>query len=134
MWVTNPKNLSVETQQELQALKEQFPSLGQLTDPRESLRAIFDDRTIARPAEGRKRLGAWMEQVRGLGLTALNTFCRTLDYWLNKIANSFQSRGGNGRTEGLNHGLHAILWRAFGMANVQNFRLRVLHCFGLGLA
>lgn len=133
LWVTNPENLSAEARQELQALKEQFPSLGQLAEQREALRAIFDDSKIVRPAEGRKRLRAWMEQVQGLGLTALNTFCRTLDNWLDKIANYFRSRGSNGRTEGLNHGLRAILWRAFGMANFQNFRLRVLHCFGLGL-
>jgi transposase len=134
LWVTNPENLSAEAQQELQALKERFPSLGQLAEQREALRAIFDDRRIASPAEGRKRLRAWMEQVQGLGLTALDKFCRTLGNWLDKIANYFRSRGSNGRTEGLNHGLRAILWRAFGMANFQNFRLRVLHCFGLGLA
>ena len=72
--------------------------------------------------------------MQGLGLTALDKFCKTLGNWLDKIANYFRSRGSNGRTEGLNHGLRAILWRAFGMVNFQNFRLRVLHCFGLGLA
>lgn len=69
-----------------------------------------------------------------LSVTALDRLCKTLGNWLDKIANSFQSRGSNGHTEGLNHGLRAILWRAFGMVNFQNFRLRVLHCFGLGLA
>jgi transposase len=98
------------------------------------LRAIFDDRSITSPAEGRQRLRAWMEQVQGLGLAALDKFCKTLGNWLDKIANYFRSRGSNGRTEGLNHGLRAILWRAFGMVNFQNFRLRALHCFGLGLA
>jgi transposase len=133
LWVTNPENLSAEAQQRLQALKERFPSLGRLAEQREALRAIFDDRKIVSPAEGRKRLRAWMEQVLGLGLAALDRFCRTLGNWLDEIANYFRSRGSNGRTEGLNHGLRAILWRAFGMANFQNFRLRVLHCFGLGL-
>jgi transposase len=134
LWVTNPENLSATAQQELQRLKEQFPSLGQLAEQREALRAIFDDRSITSPAEGRKRLRAWLEQVHRLGLTALGRFCKTLGNWLDKIANYFRSRGSNGRTEGLNHGLRAILWRAFGMVNFQNFRLRVLHCFGLGLA
>ncbi len=134
LWVTNPENLSVEAQRTLQALQEQFPSLGHLAKQREALRAIFEDRSITSPAEGRKRLCAWMEQVQGLGLTALDKFCKTLGHWLDKIANYFRSRASNGRTEGLNHGLRAILWRAFGMVNFQNFRLRVLHCFGLGLA
>jgi transposase len=133
LWVTNPENLTGEQQQQLQALKKEFPSLGQLADQREALRAIFEDRSIASPTEGRKRLQAWLEQAQGLGLTALNSFCQTLSNWLDKIANYFRSRGSNGRTEGLNHGLRAILWRAFGMANFHNFRLRVLHCFGLTL-
>jgi transposase len=134
LWVTNPEHLSVTAQQELQQLKQQFPRLGQLADQREALRAIFDDGSIASPAEGRKRLHAWVEQVQGLAIPALDKFCKTLGNWLDKIANYFRSHGSNGRTEGLNHGLRAILWRAFGMVNFQNFRLRVLHCFGLGLA
>ena len=69
-----------------------------------------------------------------MGLRALDKFCKTLSNWLDLIANYFRSRSSNGRTEGLNHGLRAILWRAFGMANFQNFRLRVLHCFGLNFA
>jgi transposase len=133
LWVTNPENLTREQQQQLQALKKAFPSLGQLAGQREALRAIFEDRSIASPTEGRKRLQAWLEQVQGLGLPALHRFCKTLSNWLDKIANYFRSRGSNGRTEGLNHGLRAILWRAFGMANFHNFRLRVLHRFGLSL-
>jgi transposase len=133
LWLTNPENLTGEQRQQLQALKKAFPSLGQLAEQREALRAIFEDRSIASPAEGRKRLQAWLQQAQGLGLTALNRFCKTLRNWLDKIANYFRSRGSNGRVEGLNHGLRAILWRAFGMANFQNFRLRVLHCFGLSL-
>ena len=130
LWLTNPENLRSEEQEQLQALKKQFPSLGALADQREALRAIFDDRSITSPAEGRRRLQAWMQQVQRLGLAALDKFCKTLSNWLDKIANYFRSRGSNGRTEGLNHGLRAILWRAYGMVNFQNFRLRVLHCFG----
>jgi transposase len=131
LWLTNPENLPCEQQKQLQAFKKEFPSLGQLADQREALRAIFEDRSISSPRQGRKRLQAWLEQAQGLGLTALNSFCKTLSNWLDEIANYFRSRGSNGRTEGLNHGLRAILWRAFGMANFENFRLRVLDCFGL---
>lgn len=134
LWVTNPEHLTTEQQQTLQALKQQFPELGKLADQREAFRAIFENRNITSPAAGRQRLQAWLEQVQQLGLTALTKFCTTLTNWLDPIANYFRSRSSNGRTEGLNHGLRAILWRAFGMANFENFRLRVLHCFGLGLA
>ena len=40
-----------------------------------------------------------------------------------KIANYFVSRSSNGRTEGFNRGLRAILWRASGMRNFTQFRL-----------
>ena len=134
LWVTNPENLTLEERQQLQALKQEFPRLGQIADQREALRAIFEDRTIRSPAEGRKRLQAWLGGVEQLGITALTTFCTTLRNWFNEIANYFRSRASNGRVEGLNHGLRAILWRAFGMANFENFRLRVLHCFGCSLS
>ena len=132
LWVTNPENQTAEDRQKLEALKQQFPELGKLADQREALRALFNDTTIRQPADGGARLQAWLEQVKALGLTALNKFCNTLDNWLDKIANYFRSRSSNGRTEGINHGLRAILWRAYGMGNFENFRLRVLHCFGFG--
>jgi transposase len=133
LWVTNPENLTPEDQKKLQALKEQFPTLRQIADQREALRAIFEDRKIQSPAVGQQRIEGWLEQVEALGIKALAPFCKTVRNWLDKIANYFRSRSSNGRTEGLNHGLRAIIWRAFGMANFENFRLRVLHCFGLGL-
>jgi transposase len=133
LWLSNPEQLPPAEQQRLQALKEQFPDLGRLAEQRESLRAIFDDSAIHSPAVGRQRLQAWREQVQRLGISALDRFGKTLGNWLDKIANYFRSRGSNGRTEGLNHGIRAILWRAYGMANFQNFRLRVLHCFGLAI-
>jgi transposase len=134
LWLTNPENLTAEQRQQLAQLQQQFPQLAQLAEQREALRALFDNRKITSPAEGRKRLEAWQARVRTLGLGALDKFCTTLSNWMDKIANYFRSRSSNGRTEGLNHGLRAILWRAFGMANFQNFRLRVLHCFGLNFA
>lgn len=134
LWTKNPENLSALDQQSLAALKKRFPELGRLADQREALRAIFNDPAISNPEEGRQRLQAWMEQVKALGLSALNTFVKTLTNWLDKIANYFHSRSSNGRTEGFNHGLRALLWRAFGMTNFQHFRLRVLHCFGFASA
>jgi transposase len=134
LWVTNWENLSAEQQKELAALKNRFPELGKLADQREALRSLFNDMAIKDPAEGRQRLQAWMEQAKALGVAALNKFFKTLTNWLDKIANYFHHRSSNGRTEGFNHGLRVILWRAFGMTNFENFRLRVLHCFGFASA
>ena len=130
LWATNPENLTQEQRQQLEALKERFPRLKRLVEQRESLRAIFEDRSIQDAASGANRLRDWMEQAKALGLKALDTFCKTMSNWLELIANYFVSRSSIGRTEGFNHGLRAILWRAYGMLNFHHFRLRVLDRFG----
>ena len=130
LWTTNPENLSPEKRAELEGLQRHFPELARISERRESLRAIFEDEAIADPSEGRRRLQEWMEQTRELGLKALDRFLGTLGNWMEGIANYFRSRSSNGRTEGFNRGIRAILWRTSGMANFANFRLRVLHAFG----
>lgn len=130
LWQTNPENLSDEQRQQLEQLKGRFPKLKGLVEQRESLRAIFEDTTIKDAAKGEEKLRGWMEQAQTLGLKGLLTFCKTLKNWMGKIANYFIWRSSNGRTEGFNHGLRSILWRAFGMANFRHFRLRVLDRFG----
>ena len=130
LWQTNPENLTDEQRQQLEQLKQRFPRLRQLVEQRESLRGIFEDTTIKDATKGEQELRGWMEGALAAGLKGLATFCKTLGNWMGKIANYFVWRSSNGRTEGFNHGLRAILWRAFGMANFHNFRLRVLDRFG----
>jgi transposase len=130
LWLTNEENLSAEGRAELAALGTRFPLLKQLREQRDRLRQLFEDRTIRTAAAGVRQLRAWMKEARQLGLTALGAFCKTLDNWLDKIANYFVGRGSNGRVEGFNTGLRGILRRAFGMFNFEHFRLRVLDRFG----
>jgi transposase len=130
LWVTNPENLTDEKWAELQKLKQKFPELARLADHRESLRQIFEDKRITEPAVAIARLRDWCRQGVAMGLKALAQFNKTLENWMEKIANYFVSRSSNGRTEGYNHGLRAVLWRAYGMRNFRHFRLRVLHLFG----
>jgi transposase len=130
LWVKNFENLTTEERVRLEELKKQFPPLKALAEARESLREIFEDRGVQGVEEGKKRLQAWMKDVEQLGLKALQQFCGTLTRWLDGIANYFATRSSNGRTEGFNHGLRSILWRAFGMQNFDNFRQRVLDRFG----
>lgn len=130
LWVKNWENLTEAEQAQLQELQRKFPLLRQLAEQRERLRALFEDKTIGTAAEGQKRLQQWIEEARKLALKGLETFCATLSNWLGKIANYFVSRSSNGRTEGFNHALRSILWRAFGMSNFEHFRLRVLDRFG----
>jgi transposase len=130
LWLTNAENLSAGERAELAALGTRFPLLKQLRGQRDKLRELFEDRSIRTAAAGARQLRAWMRGARQLGLRALEAFCKTLDNWLDKIANYFVARGSNGRVEGFNTGLRGILWRAFGMFNFEHFRLRVLDRFG----
>ena len=129
LWQTNPENLTVEQKAQMEQLKERFPRLKQLVERREGLRTIFEDKTIRDAKSGEERLQEWLKQARASGLKALEKFCKTLGNWLGRIANYFVWRSSNGRTEGFNHGLRAILWRAYGMLNFRHFRLRVLDRF-----
>jgi transposase len=131
LWLTNTENLTEQEQAELAVLQEQFPLLGRLRQQRERLRLLFEDREIDTAAAGMKQLRAWMQAARALGVKALDSFCQTLDRWLEKIANYFVARSSNGRVEGFNTGLRSILRRAFGMLNFEHFRLRVLDRFGV---
>lgn len=130
LWVTNPENLAPEQRKELERLKRRFPELAELSRHREALRRIFEDKRVRRPETAAAWLRAWCERGRRMGLTALEPFYKTLENWMDGIANYFVARSSNGRTEGFNRGLRAILWRACGMTNFQHFRLRVLHAFG----
>ncbi len=112
LWVTNPENLTAEKRAELQVLKRKFPELGRLAEHREALRQIFEDKRMTTPAAGMARLRQWCEHGARMGLKALVQFNKTLENWMEKIANYFVSRSSNGRTEGFNRGLRAILWRA----------------------
>ena len=129
-WLTNWENLTEEQRQTLEALKRKYPALRQLADQRESLRQILEDRTISTAAAGVERLKQWCREARELALAALSSFIGTLERWMDRIANYFVSRSTNAETEGYNHGIRAILWRAFGMRNFAHFRARVLHVFG----
>jgi transposase len=129
-WVTNTENLSVDNRKSLAELQREFPELARLSEQRERLQGIFEDRIIRTAEEGMKQLSAWRDEVLKLGLRALEPFCRTLTNWLGMIANYFLTRSSNGRVEGFNHRIRSILWRAFGMGNFAKFRLRVLDCLG----
>lgn len=128
-WVTNLENLTHDQRKQFAALRRRFPALKALFLHRQRLRRLLEKRGLS-VDEARRRLAYWCEQGRKLKLTALDKFHRTVLRWIDQIANYFVNRSSNGRTEGFNHGLRGILWRAFGMRNFAHFRLRVLHAFG----
>jgi transposase len=130
LWAKNPDKLTPEERAKLDTLQQKYPALAQLTEQRDAFRRILEDTAIRRTDEARNRLLEWCEQVRQKGIAALEKFTRTVQNWIEEIANYFLCRSTNARTEGFNHGIRTILWRAFGMSNFAHLRLRVLHAFG----
>jgi transposase len=130
LWLSNWRSLTAQQQAELERLKKKFPLLAKLSEHREALRKIFEDGRFRQPESAMKWLAAWCRRGEKLGLKALRKFNATMENWMERIANYFVRRSSNGRTEGFNRGLRAILWRACGMTNFTHFRLRVLHAFG----
>ena len=126
LWLTNWENLDSNQRSELLELKALLPGLGQLRDLRDALREIFEDHCTNSTSAGLRRLRSWITQARALAMKPLESFCKTLENWLELIVNYFVTRASNGRTEGFNHKLRAILWRAYGMRNFKHFRMRVL--------
>ena len=129
LWVTNEENLTEDEVHRRRALMRQYPALGELVRQRESLREIFENRNIRSARSGVKRLKRWCERAKELGLRSLNAFVETMERWMERIANYFVDRSTNARTEGFNHGIRGLLWRACGMRNLTHLRARVLHAF-----
>lgn len=125
----NWEHLTQEEREELAEIKQLFPELGQLHDLRESFRRVFENHARSVKA-GRHRLRMWIAEARRLGMQSLERFCKTLEHWMDSIVNYFVTRASNGQTEGFNHKLRGILWRAFGMPNFKHFRLRILDACG----
>jgi transposase len=109
-WVTNPENLRVEDRESFAKLRLEFPQLAALWERREELRAIFEDRTIRTPEQGRERLEGWMAGVRKLALAALDKFCKTqilqdvdeLDGEDQQLLPRAEQQWSNGRSESRN--------------------------------
>ena len=60
LWCKNTENLSTEELAELHTLRATFPQLALLADQRESLRALFEDRSITTSEAAQKRLQEWL--------------------------------------------------------------------------
>jgi transposase len=130
LWLKNEENLTEEEVHRRRALMHKYPELGELVRQRESLREIFANPQIRSVQVGVKRLRRWCERAKELGLRSLNAFVGTMERWMDRIANYFVDRSTNARTEGFNHGIRGLLWRACGMRNMAHLRARVLHAFG----
>lgn len=127
-WVTNVENLTRDQRGRVGEAEAAVPRLG--GPARAPGAAAGDLRGRPRlPADDGRRTAAGAHD-RSLGLLALEELNRTLENWTGDVANYFVERSSDCRTKGPNRGLRAVHWRACGMSNFAQLRLRVLHAFG----
>lgn len=76
--------------------------------------------------QARRFLMAWVVKVQQTNNPYLLAFVKTLRNWWQQILNYFDERITNGFVEGMNRAIRAIIWRACGFRNFNNFKLQIL--------
>ena len=120
----SPDTLSAEEQLQLQVAFEVSPVLGAIYALRTQLKAIFD-RDCSKEA-GFLALTNWEAEASKLASKPLATFLVTVRNWKDKVCNFFTDRLTNAGMEGTNNHIRGLIRRAFGYADFQALRLRVL--------
>lgn len=125
MWATRKNNadLNDDQRQQLRRFFDYSPDFKLAYTLREELTAIFD---MALPREqALVRLDRWQTKVQQSGLTCFNSFLRTLNNWLEEIANYFVNRLSSGFVEGFNNKIKTIKRRCYGITNITHLFQRI---------
>ena len=125
MWNSrqNNKNLTSDGRRKLNRLFEHSPDLKLAYTLREELTAIFE-MALTR-AEGKMRLEKWRDKVVRSGSTCFTKFLKTLNNWLDEIANYFTDRLSSGFVEGLNNKVKTIKRRCYGLPHATTLFQRL---------
>jgi hypothetical protein len=97
-----------------------FTSQGTVSE----FRTIFEK--INDPRQAERFLRAWIWKANQTGDRYLAKFLNTLRNWWSEILRYFDDHITNGFVEGMNRAIRAIIGRAYGYRNFDNFRLQVL--------
>lgn len=125
MWIIrkNNKELTSDERKKLNRLFEFSPELKLAYTFREELTAIFEMQLTKE--EGKNRLIKWRNKVQRSGLTCFKKFLKTLDNWLDKIANYFTRRLSSGFVEGLNNKIKTMKRRSYGIYRIETWFQRL---------
>lgn len=121
--VKNRENLTPKESAKLEAVLAACPELRTLYLLKEEFRLIFEK--IKERAQAERFLRAWVCKAQQTHDKFLLKFVGTLLNWWTEILNYFLERVTNGFVEGMNRALRAVIDRAFGYRNFENFRLQV---------
>ncbi len=125
MWALRKSegNLEDEDNDLLERLFEHSPKLEIAYDFCKELTDIFNQDMTKR--QGKNELKNWMKRVRESVLNCFNAFLKTLENWLDEIANYFISRLTSGFVEGLNNKIKVIKRRCHGILNTTHLFQRI---------
>jgi transposase len=125
MWALRKKE-DKRTDEEKDVLERLFPSAPQLKVADElcnTFTRIFEkDMTKRRAKFARKN---WMNGVKDSALHCFDTFLKTLEKWMDEIANYFLDRQTSGFVEGFNNKIKVIKRRCYGILNVKHLFQRI---------
>ena len=100
------------------------PALKSLYQARERFHHILDNKKTVDDALA--EINKWINDLADKGITAFDTFIKTLSKTKEYIANYVLNYLSNAVTEGLNNLIRSVRRTAFGMTNFEHLRLRVL--------
>ena len=121
--VANRQELTPKEAAKLEQVLAACPELRTVYLLKEEFRLIFEKVKVRAQAE--RFLRAWVYKAQQTHDKFLLKFVGTLLNWWTEILNYFLEGVTNGFVEGLNRALRAIIDRACGYRNFENFRLQV---------
>ncbi len=122
--VKNRENLSEKEEIHLQEILAVSPEVREAYLLKEEFHTIFEK--IKNQEQAERFLKAWTWKAEKTGSRYLAKFVKTLRNWWKEILKYFDEGITNGFVEGINRAIRAIINRAYGYRNFENFQLQVL--------
>ena len=122
--VKNRQNLSQKEEDHLQKVLAISPEIREAYLLKEEFHTIFEK--IKNVERAKRFLEVWILKAQKTGSRYLAEFVKTLRNWWEEILMYFEEGITNGFSEGINRAIRAIINRAYGYRNFDNFRLQVL--------
>jgi transposase len=119
----NGKDLTPEETKRLASLLKRSKRLAKAYQWKEEFRAIYEQSLTVE--EGKRQIQEWLNKAQAVYSEAIKTIRNHLD----GISNYFRNRTTSGAMEGINNRIKLIKRQAYGFANFNNFRERLLACF-----